>query len=95
MLLEAHIELIKEGVYHQVIIVGNGKNCYKLNEKIKKEEVTDTFLLIGERRNPYPYADAADFYIQPSRTDSYPLVVGEALVLDKPFIAKDCGGFVK
>lgn len=92
ILLEAHAELIKEGFLHQIIIVGNGCDYSKLKERIIEENITDTFILLGERENPYPYISGADFYIQPSRYESYPLAVGEAIVLNKPVIATDCGG---
>lgn len=52
----------------------------------------DTFILIGQKENPYPYIAAADYYIQPSRYEAYPLAIGEALALNKPIISTDVGG---
>lgn len=92
ILLEAHIELIRDGVPHYIFIIGQGSDYQKLKQKISLEKVKDTFVLIGEKENPYPYIAAADYYIQPSRYEAYPLAVGEALALNKPIISTDAGG---
>lgn len=92
ILLEAHIELIREGYNHQIIIVGDGEDAKKINEKAILENVADSFILAGQKENPYPYIAAADYYIQPSRYESYPLAIGEALILNKPIISTDAGG---
>lgn len=92
VLLEAHIELIKEGIDHHIFIVGQGIDYQKLKEKISTEKVGSTFILLGNKENPYPYMAAADYYIQPSRYEAYPLAIGEALALNKPIISTDAGG---
>lgn len=92
VLLEAHIELIKEGVDHHIFIVGQGIDYEKLKEKISTKRVDSTFILLGNQENPYPYMAAADYYIQPSRYEAYPLAIGEALALNKPIISTDSGG---
>lgn len=92
LLLEVHAELIKEGIDHQIVIIGQGPDYDKLSERISLLNVEKTFKFIGEKENPYPYIYHADYYIQPSRYEAYPLCIGEALILNKPIIATDCGG---
>lgn len=92
LLLDAHIELIKAGIKHHIAIIGGGPDYLTLKEKIRLFKVENTFFLLGMKENPYPYIKAADFYIQPSRYEAYPLAVGEALILNKPVISTDEGG---
>lgn len=92
ILLEAHSELIREGFPHYIFIIGQGPDYQKLKQKISSEKMEDTFILIGQKENPYPYIVAADYYIQPSRYEAYPLAIGEALALNKPIISTDVGG---
>jgi glycosyltransferase involved in cell wall biosynthesis len=92
VLLDAHIELIRQGVEHYILIIGNGFDYKQLKKKIILENVEDSFILIGQKDNPYPYISGADYYIQPSRYEAYPLALGEALALNKPIISTDVGG---
>lgn len=92
ILLDIHSELIKEGFYHQIFIIGDGPDYLNLKEKVSEMKLEHTFLLLGAKENPYPYIRQADYYIQPSRYEAYPLAIGEALILNKPIIATDCGG---
>lgn len=41
--------------------------------------------------NPYPYLKNADFFIMPSESEAWPLVIAEALILQKPIIATKVG----
>jgi len=92
ILLEAHKDLIREGIYHRIVIIGNGPDYCYLKEQISFLGLEETFILLGEKENPFPYMVAANFYIQSSRYESYPLTVKEALILNKPIISTDsCG----
>ncbi len=62
-----------------------------LTEQIKTNNVQDTFILCGNKMNPYPYIKNADYFILPSESEAWPLVVAEALILQKPIIATDTG----
>jgi glycosyltransferase involved in cell wall biosynthesis len=51
------------------------------------------FSLLQEKVNPFPYLEAADIVILPSREDPFPLVILEAMALKKPTIVfSDAGG---
>lgn len=57
------------------------------------KEYSPYFTLLGEKTNPFPYLNIADFFILTSREDPFPLVALESLSLGKPVIAfKDSGG---
>ncbi|UWX59542.1 glycosyltransferase [Chryseobacterium oranimense] len=90
-LIDAHKKLIDEGFHHNVIVVGSGEEMKNLTEQIRINNVQDTFILSGNRMNPYPYVKNADYFILPSESEAWPLVIAEALILQKPIIATDTG----
>ena len=68
-------------------IVGGGPEEAKLRKLIEQAGVSGNFHLLGMQNNPYPYIAAADLYVQPSRYESYSVVILEAMVLCKPILA--------
>ena len=54
--------------------------------------VEKTFLLIRFSKNPYPYVKAADYFVLPSKSESYPLTIGEVMGLHKTIISTNVGG---
>ncbi|MFH1116461.1 MAG: glycosyltransferase [Pseudomonadota bacterium] len=57
-----------------------------------KHGVIDRVLFVGEREDPDPYFAGADVFVLTSRSDSCPLVVGEALGFGLPVIAFEGAG---
>ncbi|WP_294284057.1 glycosyltransferase [uncultured Chryseobacterium sp.] len=90
-LIEAHAKLIREGFHHSVIVVGDGEEFRNLKQQITDKKVEDTFVLAGNKMNPYPYVKNADYFILPSESEAWPLVIAEALILRKPVIATRTG----
>ncbi len=90
-LIDAHKRLIDEGFHHSILILGNGEEMKNLTEQIHANNVQNTFILGGNRMNPYPYIKNADYFILPSESEAWPLVIAEALILQKPIIATDTG----
>lgn len=90
-LMEAHSKLIKDGFLHKIVILGDGEELKNLLEQQKQLGVEDSFILLGNRMNPYPYLKKANYFIMPSESEAWPLVLAEALILQKPSIATDSG----
>ncbi|OWR15743.1 glycosyltransferase [Chryseobacterium sp. VAUSW3] len=90
-LMDAHHKLLKEGFGHSVVIIGDGEELQNLLAQQKKLGVEETFILAGNKMNPYPYIRNADFFILPSESEAWPLVISEALILQKPIIATRVG----
>ena len=90
-LMDAHHRLLKEGFGHSVVIIGHGEELPNLLIQQKKLGVEETFILAGNKMNPYPYIKNADFFIMPSESEAWPLVISEALILQKPIIATRVG----
>lgn len=90
-LMDAHHRLLKDGFEHSVVIIGDGEELTNLLSQQKKLGVEETFILAGNKMNPYPYIRNADFFILPSESEAWPLVISEALILEKPIIATRVG----
>lgn len=90
-LINAHAQLLKEGFQHSVMIIGDGEELSNLLAQQKKMGVEKTFIFAGNKMNPYPYLKSADFFIMPSESEAWPLVIAEALILQKPIIATKVG----
>ena len=90
-LMDAHHKLLKEGFGHSVVIIGDGEELPNLLLQQKNLGVEETFIFAGNKMNPYPYIKNADFFIMPSESEAWPLVISEALILQKPIIATKVG----
>lgn len=90
-LIEAHKRLLDDGFNHKIIIIGDGEEKENLKNQISQKNIKNSFLLLGNRMNPYPYIQKADFFILPSMSEAWPLVIAEALLLQKPIIATNTG----
>lgn len=72
-------------------IVGDGPLKEELIKQIDSNKIKNVNLL-GLKTNPYPYVKAADAFLLSSRTEAYPTVLIEALILKKSIIASDVSG---
>lgn len=91
-LIQAHRNLLNQGIEHSIVIIGDGEEKDNLKAQIKELDVENSFHLYGSKLNPYPYIKAADFYILSSDSESYPMTIGEVLILGKPIISTNVGG---
>ncbi len=91
-LMRIHKRLRDEGLVHSIAVVGGGNEMENLKNQARELEVEKSFLLLDTQKNPYSYMEAAEFFILPSRSESYPLIIGEAMGLGKPIISTNVGG---
>lgn len=91
-LLNAHAKLIKDGFNHHIIVIGDGEEMDNLKKQAENLGVTNSFELLGSMMNPYPYVKNADFFILPSESEGWPLIIADTLILQKPIIATSVGG---
>lgn len=92
LLAEAHKKLLDDGFKHKIYIIGDGEERQNLEYQIKNSGIQNSFILLGTLMNPYPYVKNSDFYIMPSRSEGWPLIIAETLILQKPIIATAVGG---
>ena len=72
--------------------IGDGNRSGNIEKEIAASHLQETFILMGNKANPYPYMGAADIYVQPSYYEAYSTTVFEAKALGKVIVATDVGG---
>lgn len=85
-LIKVHSKLKKDGYLHNVYVIGDGPEKVKLEKLISNENVSETFKLLGERENPYPYIKYGDYFCLLSYYEGYGMVIEEAKILNKVII---------
>lgn len=88
-LLEVHKNLLEDGYQHKIYIVGDGDLRVNLEHKIEEYGLQNSFILLGQKENPYPYIQAADTFMLTSFYEGYPMVLLEAKALDKFILLTD------
>ncbi|MDT8861093.1 glycosyltransferase [Alkalihalobacillus sp. MEB130] len=79
-------KLRKKGYNVRWYCVGEG-NARKGYEKLIEEYgVSNDFILLGAKVNPYPFIEKSDIYVQTSRHEGYCLTLAEAKSLNKPIV---------
>ena len=87
MAVEAATILKKKGLKFRWFVVGEGPLRQELERSIQEHDVEDCFVLLGTRKNPYPYLKHCDLVVQPSRYEGKSVVLDEAKILCAPIVA--------
>lgn len=87
--IKVHKKLIESGYIHNFYIIGDGPEREKLEKLIKENNVEETFHLLGQKENPYPYVRQANYFCLLSRFEGYGMVLEEAKILEKNIIITD------
>ncbi len=88
-LIRVHSKLIKEGIMHNIYVIGEGPEREKLEGIIQEEHCQETIKLLGARENPYPYIKRASYFALLSNYEGYPMVLLEAQILGKRILITD------
>ena len=88
-LIRVHAKLIKDGIKHNIYIIGDGPERVKLQELIKINNCEETIKLLGKKENPYPYIKNADYICLFSAFEGYGMVLEEAKILNKYILITD------
>ena len=91
-LLHAMGRLFKEGFRFHLNMVGEGNNTSYLKELSHILNIHDYVHFLGFQPNPYPYMASCDVVVSSSISEGFPLVLCEALCLQKPILATCCTG---
>ncbi|MGE7307316.1 glycosyltransferase [Priestia megaterium] len=81
--IDAFIKLKKLGIADKFrwYIIGNGVDYNKLKNLIKANNLSNSVILVGEKKNPFPYEIQMDAFLLPSRYEGKPMAVTEAQML--------------
>ncbi len=79
---------------YYLVIVGDGPLFKKLNEKVEDENIRDVIFL-GSRNDVEKIIPSCDVLVLPSFSESFGLVLIEALACGKPVIGSNVGGITE
>lgn len=92
LLLEAHNLLLKEGIYNELLILGEGNELDNLKSMINNKGLNESIKLLGFKKNPYPYIKKSDVFVMTSDYEGFSLVLAEAMILGKAIVSTKCTG---
>ncbi len=73
-------------------IIGDGPNKNEYQNLINNLGLKDNCILLGAKKNPYPYMKNCDIYVQPSRHEGYCITLAEARCFDVPIVTTNFTG---
>ena len=76
----------EKGLKFKWYLIGFGGDETLIRKNIKEAGMQNVCIILGKKENPYPYINACDVYIQPSRYEGKAVTVREAQILCKPVI---------
>lgn len=91
-MLQVHRELRDRGINFHWFVVGDGSDRDQIAQAVSKMGMTDRFILVGRKENPFPYYRYADISATLSYYEGLCGTVNEAKVLGKPVIATRFSG---
>ena len=82
-------EIKKRGFRFRWFLIGNGSPAETaiIKKAIDDCQPGDTFTMLGEMSNPYPYIKYADLFAVTSKYETYPTVINEARALGVPVLS--------
>ena len=88
-IIDVHRKLLVKNKNIHTYIIGDGAYSYKIASKLRKYNITDSFILLGKQKNPYNILKQASLYLDITNTDKYNNALLENIILDKPCITNN------
>ena len=88
--IDACKHLKEKGQNVRWYVLGDGELHDELQKKIDNEGLSENFLLLGVKDNPYTYLRQCDIYVHASKYEGKSIAIREAQILSKPIIVSDC-----
>ncbi|MGB1310740.1 MAG: glycosyltransferase [Leucothrix sp.] len=73
-----------------LLLIGEGEMRESLESQVSKLSLEDQVIFTGSQSNPFKYLKSAELLALSSRTEAFPMVLIESLVLSCPVVATDC-----
>ncbi|MFA5603433.1 MAG: glycosyltransferase [Bacilli bacterium] len=91
-LIKVQTKLNKNGFNTKMYILGDGQQRKKLEKLIKKNNLEDSFILLGRRKDVYPILKQADLFVSSSYYEGFGVVLLESLSLGVPILVPRISG---
>lgn len=92
ILVEAMVSLVKTYPKLRLILIGEGNERKKIEDKIKEKKLSENVFLTGNILEAARFLKAFDIFILASKSESYGYVLHEAGLAGLPVIATNVGG---
>ncbi len=87
--------LLDKGHPVRFYLVGDGPAMQTVKGKIVEYGVEESVILLGTKRNPYPYMNVCDIYVQPSYEEGYSTTICEAGTLGCAIVGTTSSGGIR
>ncbi|MFZ3577237.1 glycosyltransferase [Virgibacillus sp. DJP39] len=84
--LEVCKKLKDKGVNFKWYVLGKGPLKKEIEKYILANDLSDHFVLLGVKSNPYSFIKNADMYVQTSKFEGFGLAIAEARMLNVPVV---------
>ena len=88
-LIDIFAEILKKRPDAVLLLCGEGENMESCKEKVKKMEIDEKVLFLGNVKEPQNYYQAMDVFVMPSLFEGLPLVGVEAQASGLPCVFSD------
>jgi glycosyltransferase involved in cell wall biosynthesis len=97
ILLEAMSEYIQQGSRGHLYMFGGGPLDQVVRERASRQDLRDHVTVVGfaNEQTVVSYLDACDCLVIPSRMESIPVILSDAIQMGKPVIVSDVGDMGK
>lgn len=92
LLIEIAKKLKEKNLDYQILVLGTGNLYNKMKEMIKEFKLDKYIKLKGYINNPYPYILSSTGLLLCSKSEGFPTVLLEGIMLDTPFVSTNVGG---
>lgn len=89
-MVEIYNKLKKKGRREKLYIIGDGNDRINIEKRIKELDLENDVLLLGERKNPFPFVKNAKLFLNTSLGEGLPTVLIEALLCKIIVVSYDC-----
>jgi glycosyltransferase involved in cell wall biosynthesis len=90
--IQVHRKLHEDGFRFHWYFIGDGALKEELQEMARNAGLENYIHFLGLKKNPYPYIQDSDIFVLCSRSESWGLVVSEAMILHKPIVSTKLDG---
>lgn len=84
--------LKNDGIDFQWYLIGDGDERAEIEKTVIELDLRNQIILIGSKKNPYPYIKNADLFVHPSYVESQGIAVLEAMALGVPCVVVKSNG---